>query len=367
MEALRELITADGPMYLAIGGLIIGFVFGFVVQRTNFCTMGSISDILSFGDYRRFRAWLLAIAVAIIGTQILQHMGIVDLGQSQYVSGSLFWFGNLLGGLIFGFGMVFAGGCTSRNIVRVGGGDIRSLLVLMILGLFAYMTIGGLIAPLRAEIHQFQVLDFKQIGLQTHDLGDVVSGLSGVGSGMGHLIASALLAGLIIIYCVSSGTFLTSPEHIVAGIGIGICIIAGWALTGLAYDEFSDSPQMVASLSYVRPTGDTFEYLRRFTADMVPSFGVTAVFGAILGAFISSTLSGRFKITGFSDTGDLLRNMFGGAAMGIGGVFAFGCTVGQAITGVSTLAIGSILTFIAIVIGGVIGIKYLEYQLLKNA
>jgi len=366
MELLKETITADSPFYLAIGGFVIGLIFGFVVQRTNFCTMGSISDILSFGDYRRFRAWLLSAAVAIIGAQTLQYIGVVDLGQSQYVSGTMLWLGNLLGGLIFGIGMVFAGGCTSKNLVRVGGGDLRSLLVLMILGLFAYMSVGGLIGPIRAEIHQTVPMDFEAIGFGDHDFGNVVAALSGLGNDMGHLIASAIVVGLILIYCFSSGDFMRSPSHLIAGLGIGICVTAGWALTGLAYDEFADAPQRVTSLSFVRPTGDALEYFRRFTADMMPSFGVTAVFGAILGAFVSAFMSGRFKITGFSDTGDLKRNMFGGAAMGVGGVLGLGCTIGQAVTGVSTLALGSMLTFAAIVAGGVIGIKYFEYILLKE-
>ena len=237
MEALQEAIQADGPFALAIGGLIIGFVFGAVVQSTNFCTMGSISDILSFGDYRRFRAWLLAIAVAIIGAQTLQYMGIVDLGKSIYVSDSLLWVGNLAGGLIFGFGMVFAGGCTSRNLVRVGGGDIRSFVVLLILGLFVYMTIGGIFGFWRAEIHQFMNVNFKEAGFASNTIGDVAAGLSGLEKNMGHLIATAIVAGAFLIYCVMSKDFIKSPRHLIAGFGIGITIIAGWALTGLAFDE----------------------------------------------------------------------------------------------------------------------------------
>ena len=366
MEALKETIVEHGPFYLAVGGLIIGFLFGFIVQRTNFCTMGSISDIMSFGDYRRFRAWLLAAAVAIIGAQLLQYYGIVDLKQSMYLSGPMVWLGNLIGGLIFGFGMVFAGGCTSRNLIRVGGGDLRSLIVLIVLGLFAYMTMGGLFGLLRAEIHQLMTVDFKDMGMASQSFGDVVTALSGLDVGSGHLIASALIAGSILIYCFSNGAFRSSPSNIIAGVGIGLCATLGWALTGLAFDEFADSPQMATSLSYVRPTGDTLEYLRRFTADMMPRFGVTTVFGALLGAFVSSTLAGRFSVLGFSDTGDLKRNLFGAAAMGIGGVLAVGCTVGQAITGVSTLALGSILTFAAIVVGGIYGIKYMEYLLMKD-
>ena len=366
MELLKEAIAADGPYYLAIGGLVIGFVFGFVVQKTNFCTMGSISDILSFGDYRRFRAWLLAAAVAIIGAQTLQYLGVVDLKNSMYMRGPLIWVGNLIGGLIFGFGMVFSGGCTSRNLVRVGGGDMRSLMVLLILGLFTYMTIGGIFGPLRAEIHQMMTVDFKAMGMDSQGLGDITTAMSGMGSESSHLIVSAVIVGILLIYCLSSSSFRKSPRDLLAGIGIGLCAVAGWALTGLAFDEFADTPQMTQSISYVRPTGDALEYLRRFTADVIPSFGVASLFGAIFGAFLGSLSSGRFKIAGFSDLGDLKRNMFGAASMGVGGVLAFGCTIGQAVTGVSTLAIGSILTFLAIVIGGVAGIKYMEYSLLKE-
>ncbi len=366
MEALKEVILENSPYSLVIGGLIIGFVFGFIVQRTNFCTMGSISDILSFGDYRRFRAWLLATAVAIIGAQALQYYGYVNLGQSMYLSNTMLWVGNVVGGFIFGVGMVYGGGCTSRNLIRVGGGDLRSLMVMMVVGLFAYMTIGGILGPLRADVSQFLSVDFNAAGFAGQGAGDLLAGSFGLSSGTGTLIATIAIAGALLVYCLTNRDFVTSPSNLIAGFGIGLCCIAGWALTGMAYDEFADNPQAVISLSYVRPTGDTLEYLRRYTANTIPGFGVATVFGAVLGAFLSSLMMGRFKIAGFNDTGDLVRNIFGGAAMGVGGVLALGCTIGQAVTGVSTLALGSILTFIAIVLGGVSGVKYLERQLMKS-
>lgn len=366
MDELRETIVADAGTYLALGGLIVGMIFGFIVQRTNFCAMGSISDILSFDDYRRFRSWLLAAATAIIGAQILQMVGIVNLSQSMYLNANFNWLGNVIGGLLFGIGMVFAGGCTSRNLVRAGGGDIRSVFVLMIVGLFAYMTIGGIIGPVRAELQTTTQIDLAGFGFDTQSMGAMIGKATGQEQAIGSWIAAVAIAGIMILYCFKDSGFRKSPSHLIAGFGIGLCIVAGWAVTGFAFDEFADQPQNPISLTYVRPAGDTLEYLRRFTADMVPGFAVTSVFGALAGAFIAAITAGKFQLTTFADTGDTLRNMGGAMLMGIGGVMALGCTIGQAVTGLSTLAVGSLVTFAALIIGGIIGVKALERILMMG-
>ncbi|MEQ8660736.1 MAG: YeeE/YedE family protein [Gammaproteobacteria bacterium] len=360
MEELRAQVLENAPLWLAWGGFAIGAVFGFVVQQTNFCAMGSISDIMSFEDYRRFRAWLLAAATALIGTRIIAHMGVVDLGLSMYLGSALNWFGNVVGGLLFGIGMVFAGGCTSRNLVRVGGGDLRALLVLVVVGITAYMTIGGILGPVRAwlEAHTAIELGAPQ---------SAAALLAAAGMGSEETLAwavTAALAGALLAYCFANADFRTSPKHIVSGVGVGLCVVAGWALTGLAYDDFADLPKVPVSLTYVRPSGDTLEYLQRYTADRVPAFGVATVIGALAGSLLAALMSRKFKLIGFADSGDTLRNMAGGALMGVGGITALGCTIGQSVTGVSTLAVGSMLTFVAIVIGGILGMKWLERILL---
>lgn len=359
-------MAEDAGTYLALGGLIVGLVFGFIVQRTNFCAMGSISDILSFGDYRRFRSWLLAAATALIGAQVLQSAGAVNLGQSMYLNANFNWLGNIIGGLLFGIGMVFAGGCTSRNLVRAGGGDIRSVFVLMIVGLFAYMTIGGIIGPVRAELQALSQVDLAGYALESQSMGAMIAKAAGQEERIGSWIMVAAIAGAMILYCFKDASFRGSPSHLIAGLGIGLCIVAGWAVTGLAFDEFADQPQNPISLTYVRPAGDTLEYLRRFTADMVPGFAVTSVFGALAGAFLAAVTAGKFQLTTFADTGDTLRNMSGAVLMGIGGVMALGCTIGQAVTGLSTLAIGSLVTFGALIVGGIIGVKALERILMMG-
>lgn len=367
MEELRAVVGENAPTYLAVGGLLIGAVFGFIVFRTNFCAMGGISDMMSFGDTRRFRSWVLAIATALAGAQILAYFGVVDLELSMYLNPSLNWAGNIIGGVMFGFGMVLAGGCTSRNLVRAGAGDLRSAVVLIVLGLFAYMTIGGIIGPVRVEMQSATAISLEGAGLGTQSTGAMLAKLAGIEAGTGTMIAALVLLGALLGYCFSSPGFRASTHHILTGIGIGLCVVAGWALTGLAYDEFADKPLNPVSLTYVRPTADTLEWLERYTAIPVPSFAVTSVIGCLLGAFVAAIASGRFQLTAFADPRDTLRNLSGAALMGIGGVLALGCTLGQAITGFSTLALGSIITFFAIVGGGIAGIKFMEHLLMADA
>jgi uncharacterized membrane protein YedE/YeeE len=364
MDALREILSANGPLALALGGLFIGFAFGAVVYRTNYCAMGALSDIHNFGDYRRFRAWLLAAATALVGAQVLARSGIVALDKSMYLATpGLNWLGHIGGGLIFGFGMVYAGGCPSRNLARAGGGDLRSLVTLVVLGLVAYMTIGGLFAPVRAALEQATTLPIAG----TLSIGALLAAIGRMAPEAGNLTATVLLAIAAAVFCFGDFKFRTSHMHIVSGLAVGATVIAGWALTGLVYDELAARPVAPISLTYVRPTGDALEWLARFTASPMPGFGVASVFGALFGAFAAAMWMGRFHLTGFTDVADMLRNILGATLMGIGGVMAMGCTVGQAITGVSTLAIGSFLTFAAIVIGGFYGLRVLERQILAAA
>jgi uncharacterized membrane protein YedE/YeeE len=365
MDALRDTVTQHGPITLALGGLLIGIAFGAVVFATNICAMGSLSDIHNFGDWRRFRAWILAAATALVGAQLLQAGGVVALDKSMYLATPGFnWAGHVLGGLVFGFGMVFAGGCPSRNLARAGGGDLRSLVTLLVLGLFAYMTIGGIFAPARAALEQATSLASTS---PAQSIGDLVGRVARLGPAAGNIVVMALLATGAAIYCFADRRFRTSAVHVVSGFAIGLLVTAGWALTGLAFDDMATRPVPPISLTYVRPAGDAVQWLALFTAGPIPSFGTASVFGALLGACAAARRMGRFRVTTFADAGDTLRNLAGAALMGVGGVLALGCTVGQAITGVSTLALGSFLTFASIVAGGFYGLRVLERRILAGA
>ncbi|MBA4173234.1 MAG: YeeE/YedE family protein [Hyphomicrobium sp.] len=367
MASLRATLSADPTLSLAIGGLLIGFVFGAITYRTNFCVMGALSDVVNLGDRRRLRAWMLSIAVAIAGAQTLDWLGIVELSKSMYLSPTLNWTGHILGGLMFGYGMVLTGGCVSRNLVRAGSGDLRSLLTLSVLGLFAYMAIGGVLGPLRATIEQSTAISLAPIKAATQSLGDVLAGLLGKSPDGINLLLAGSIASALAIYSLGDGDFRSAPMHVSAGIGVGLCVVAAWALTGLAFDEFSAKPAAPISLTYVRPTGDTLDWLMRYTALGLPGFGVATVFGALAGAFVTSLAMGRFRLTTFADAADTRRNLAGAALMGVGGVLALGCTVGQAITGVSTLAAGSFLTIAGLVAGGLAALKALENRLMAEA
>ena len=155
--------------------------------------------------------------------------------------------------------------------------------------------------------------------------------------------------------------------HILSGLGVGICVVAGWALTGLAYDDMAVRPMAPISLTFVRPTADALDWLQRFTADPVPGFGVATVFGTILGGFLAAKQMGRFKLSSFTNAGETKRSLLGAALMGMGGVLAHGCTVGQGITGISTLALGSFFTFAALLAGGLAGLRALEAIVMAEA
>src|SRR5262245_22892992 len=358
MLMIRDLVAENAALVLALGGLLIGFVFGAVVYRMNYCAMVSLSDIHNFGDYRRLRAWILAATIALVGAQMLQAAGVVALERSMYLAPTLNWVGYVVGGLIFGVGMVLAGGCPSRNLARAGGGDLRALITLMVLGLVAFMTIAGLLAPLRAAVER--VTGVAAGSAPTQGVGDLVAAYAGLAPGRVSATAAALISGVALAFCFGSVRFRKSPVHIFSGVAVGLAVVAGWALTGLAYDELATRPVAPISLTYIRPVGDALQWLAVYTATPLPGFGVASVFGALAGAFAAAVAMGRFHLTGFSDTGDTVRNLLGASLMGVGGVMALGCTVGQAITGVSTLALGSFATFAAIVAGGFLGLRLLE-------
>src|SRR5262249_35674141 len=207
MALLREGVAQHAALYLALGGLLIGGVFGWVVFATNFCAMGSLSDIHTFGDRRRFRAWLLAAAVALGGAQLLAAGGWVDLDKSMYLAASSFnWSGHIVGGLMFSFCMVFTGSCPSRNLVRFVAREARALLALVVLGVFAHMTLGGILAPARALLEQS-----TSIALGTQDLGHLVGNVAGVPGPTGNLLATGLLAAGALAYCLADARFRASP------------------------------------------------------------------------------------------------------------------------------------------------------------
>ncbi|MDP6344614.1 MAG: YeeE/YedE family protein [Alphaproteobacteria bacterium] len=345
-------------------GFGLGIIFGITAQRSNFCTMGAISDVVLMGAWNRFRAWMLALAVALVASQGLQAAGAFELSASIYLSANLGWAGALIGGLLFGFGMTLAGGCANKTLVRLGAGNLKSLVVALVLGLFAYMTLRGLIALARVELEDLTMIDLTAAGLETQGIPDLLAA-TGLPMAVARWAAVAVIAGGLLLFCFKCSRFRAAKADQIAGLVIGLLVPAGWWITGIAgRDEFDPVP--LASLTFVASIGDGIQYLMTFTGASI-NFGIAVVGGIIAGAFAAAWAAGDFRIESFTDAADMGRHLIGGALMGVGGVLALGCTIGQGITGMSTLAVGSVIALLAIIAGGVFGMKYQEEESLRGA
>lgn len=351
------------PVYrVAMLSFLIGIVFGAVVNKTNFCTMGAVSDWVNMGNKDRLRAWFLAIGIAILATQAMQFKGIIDVGEAIYLTPNFGWLGYLLGGFLFGVGMTLASGCGQRTLVRVGGGNLKSLVVMILLGLTAYMTMRGLLALVRVNAIEVTNIDLAAKNIADQGMGTLISSVLGLENStlISRVIAVILGVGLV-LYAFLRKEFRHSFNNILAGVTIGLIIPAGWYVTGvIGFDDFD--PVRLESYTFIAPTGQGLMYLMTFTGSTI-NFGIAAVFGVILGSFIYAILSGKFRVETFSDRSDMIRHMLGGILMGFGGVLALGCTIGQGITGMSTLAFGSLLALISIVFGSALTMKTDYYRL----
>jgi uncharacterized membrane protein YedE/YeeE len=351
------------PVYrVAMLSFLIGIVFGAVVNKTNFCTMGAVSDWVNMGNKDRLRAWFLAIGIAILATQAMQFKGIIDVSEAIYLTPNFGWLGYLLGGFLFGVGMTLASGCGQRTLVRVGGGNLKSLVVMILLGLTAYMTMRGLLALVRVNAIEVTNIDLAAKNIADQGMGTLISSVLGLENStlISRVIAVILGVGLV-LYAFLGKEFRHSFNNILAGVTIGLIIPAGWYVTGvIGFDDFD--PVRLESYTFIAPTGQGLMYLMTFTGSTI-NFGIAAVFGVILGSFIYAILSGKFRVETFSDRSDMIRHMLGGILMGFGGVLALGCTIGQGITGMSTLAFGSLLALISIVFGSALTMKTDYYRL----
>lgn len=346
---------------IALYGFLVSLVFGAIAQRTHFCTMGSISDWINMGTKIRFRTWILAIAIAIAGTQLLRAAGMVDMTNAIYLNTGFGWVGYVVGGLMFGVGMTLGSGCVQRSIVRVGGGNLKSLVVLVVMGMTAYATLRGLLAPIRLELDALTSIDLSERGVADQGMATILANF--VGGDVQTI--QLLLAGLLVVgtfwYVFSDKGYRGDFDNILAAIAVGGMVIAGWYITGvLGNDDFEPVP--VESVTFVAPAGNTINYVMTYTGASM-NFGIAVVLGVIVGSFLYSVLSGTFRIEVFASRTDLTNHLLAGVLMGFGGVLALGCTIGQGVTGMSTLALGSVLALMSIIAGCAITIKIQYYML----
>jgi uncharacterized protein len=364
------------PTYLAavVAGLgfILAFIFGAVANKTHFCTMGAISDVVNMGHWVRMRTWLLAIAVAMLGANLLSLMGWVDLSQSIYPRPRFVWLSHIVGGLCFGYGMVLASGCGNRTLVRIGGGSLKSLVVLAFLAISAYMTLKGLFGMVRVNWIETHALDLSPMGGQ--DLPAIATYIFGITRGAWQGIIGGVIAFALVWFTFKDADFRASIDSILGGVVIGALVVAGWYVTGhLGFGEnpetlehvfFGTNTRSAESFTFVAPVAYGLELLMLWSdSSLAVTFGIASVAGVILGSAAYALLSRNFRWETFTDAADMRRHIGGGILMGFGGVTGLGCTIGQGITGLSTLALGSFVTFFAIVSGAVLAMKYLAWQL----
>jgi hypothetical protein len=346
---------------VALYGFMVALVFGVVAQKTHFCTMGSISDWINMGIKSRFRTWIFAIAIAITGTQILRASGMVDMTEAIYLSTSFGWVGYIVGGLMFGIGMTLGSGCVQRSIVRVGGGNLKSLVVLVVMGITAYATLRGLLAPIRLQLDAYTSLDLSERGMADQSIATIISNLVGGDAQTIQIVLSALIVAGILWYVFSDKEYRKDFDNLLAAVAVGGMIVAGWYITGvLGNDDFE--PVAVESVTFVAPAGNAINYVMTYTGASM-NFGIAVVLGVIAGSYLYAIISGTFRIEVFASRTDLINHLLAGVLMGFGGVLALGCTIGQGVTGVSTLALGSMIALVSIIAGCAITIKIQYYML----
>ena len=350
----------------------VSFAFGVIGQKTHFCTMGAVSDIVNMSEWSRMRMWLLAIGVAILGSAALHAAGLIDLGKSIYRTPNFTWLSYLVGGASFGIGMVLASGCGSKTLIRIGAGNLKSIVVFLVLGLVAYMTMRGILGVFRVNVLEKAALTLP--GGQ--DIPALLTA-AGLDASTAFRLAVLLIGGGLTAFCLLKRDFWTL-DNLLGGIGTGLAVVAAWYVSGhigylaehpetLEEAFLATNSGRMESLTFVAPQAYTLELLMLWSdSSRKLSFGIASVLGVIAGSGAWALLTGSFRWEGFAGIEDTANHLLGAALMGFGGVVAMGCTVGQGITGFSTLALGSIVTFLAIVGGAAAMLKFQYWRLMRE-
>ncbi|NIC40537.1 YeeE/YedE family protein [Aquabacterium sp. A08] len=344
----------------------VSIAFGLIAQRTHFCTMGAVSDIVNMGDWTRMRMWGMAVGVAMVAFHTMAWLGWIDPAQTIYAGGRVIWLSALVGGALFGFGMVLGSGCGSKTLVRIGAGSLKSLVVFFVMGVAAFATLRGLTAVLRVNT----------VDRVAFDLSPGSSVVAWLAQAQGWAPAETGLwlggaVGLALVGWALLGTgFRTDANNWLAGLGIGATVAAMWWVTGrLGFvAEHPDTLEAVylatnsgrmESLTFTAPMAYTLDWLIYFSdSSKVLTLAVVSVLGVVAGAWLYAVATRTFRWEGFRSTQDTALHLVGALCMGVGGVTAMGCTVGQGLSGLSTLSLTSVFAVVGILAGAVGGLRF---------
>lgn len=341
LELLGEANTA------ALFGLIGGLVLGLAARIGRFCTLGAIEDVLYSSDDRRLRMWGLAIGVAIISTHVAISVGFMNPTETTYLDRVWNPLATVIGGLVFGYGMALAGNCGYGALARLGGGDLRSLMIALVMGLSAYVVMSGPLAELRVllfpvELQATAPQGFSQLAAEWN---------------ISYAVSGLVIGGGIIVFSLASSEMLRSPGHVFWGAIVGLAIVSGWLGTfWIAQTGFGNEP--IETHTFAAPIGDTIYYAMTASGNSL-SFSVGSVLGVVIGAMLGSYSKGHFRWEACEDPRELKRQMLGAALMGAGAILAVGCSVGQGLSAFSVLAYSAPLAFVCIFIGASFGLRQL--------
>ena len=371
-------MSFDVATNVLIYSFLFAFLFGAISQKTNFCTMGAVADWVNMGNTARLGAWFLAISVAIIGVVILENIFLVSFSTTipPYRTENFSWLRYILGGLMFGVGMTMAGGCGNKTLVNLGAGSIRSLFVLFIASIMVFIM--NKTSFYEVVFHgwiNYTSIDLNQFNIKSQSIVEVFAEVFGLEVTKFFKVSLSLLfATPFLLYALCCKALRKNKQLLFAGISIGFIITMGWYITGgnmgqAAIDsvEWLDHKPLgvgVQSYTFINPMGELLAYLDSPSNTLLITFGLVALFGVVLGSFSLSIYMRRFSITGFSSKEDFVKHLIGAVLMGIGGVLAMGCTIGQGITGVSTLAMGSFIALFSIILGGAVNLKVSYYKMI---
>ncbi len=337
---------------VALCGGAIGCVIGYAARRGRLCTFGALEDAFLAGSFRRLKVLAVALGIAILLTQILILTGALAPETIRYLPTHLAWLSILVGGLIFGFGMALVGTCAFGSLVRLGGGDLRSLVTILVYAIIALAVLRGGLAPFRLAYLESQNIALPG-GVQA-DLAALLSWLSGFETRAGVMV---VLAALLFGWAFSKRDIFGTPRLLASGLALGVGAAMAWVVTGVIADEMTLIVEP-RGLTFVAPVADTVQAIA-LPGQSMWTFGICSVFGVIVGAYLASIRHAEFRWEAYDDAREMKRHITGGAMMGLGGVLAGGCTIGQGITAGSVLALSWFLAVGGMAIGARIGLSYL--------
>lgn len=366
-------ITSLGQQVLW-AGFALAMLFGALAQRTHFCTMGAVADIVNMGDWARMRMWVLAIGTAMLGFNAMVGLGWVEAGKSIYAAPRLLWLSYLFGGALFGFGMVLASGCGNKTLIRIGSGNLKSLVVFIVMGIAAFATMKGVTAVARVATVDRVFVDLPA----GQDLPSLLAPLLGMGTPQAALLLGGLIGAALVLWSLARAEG-RSADVLLGGLGVGALVAAFWWVSGV-FGHLAEHPQTLEeafigstnqrmeSLTFTAPVAYVLDWLMYFSdKSKVLTLAIVSTLGVIAGSTLYTLATRSFRWEGFRGIEDTANHLVGAVLMGIGGVTAMGCTVGQGLSGVSTLSLGSFIALAGIIAGAVGGLRYQMWRLERMA